>query len=82
MIEHTIEDAVKKISKGFVEDIHLDGVCPGLFENVCENNNWCFEYDSETNGWEVDWWANIWIDNQIIRISGSMYYGTANIFIA
>lgn len=81
MIKHTIADTIKKVSKGFVKDIRLDGVCPGLFENVCEENGWIFEYDSETNGWEVDWWANIIIDKQIIRVSGTMYYGTARIFI-
>lgn len=81
MIEHTIADAIKKVSKGFVEEVQLDGVCPGLFENVCENNNWCFEYNSDTNGWEVDWRATITIDKQVIRVSGTMYYGTAHICI-
>lgn len=81
MIEHTIEDAIKKVSKGFVEDVHLDGVCPGLFEGVCEDNHWCFEYNPETNGWEIDWRATITIDKQIIRVSGTMYYGTAHICI-
>lgn len=81
MIEHTIEDAVKKVSKGFVKDIRLDGVCPGMFEKVCENNHWYFEYNPETNGWDIDWWADIMIDEQIIRVSGTMYYGTARIYI-
>lgn len=82
MIEHTIEDAVKKVSKEFVKEAHLDYVCPQLFEKVCEKNGWIFELDDYGyNGWEVDWWANIWIDKQIIRVSGTMYCGTAHIFI-
>lgn len=81
MIEHTIGEAIKKVAKGFVKDVHLDGVCPGIFETVCEDNHWYFEYNPETNGWEIDWWANIMIDKQIIRVSGTMYYGTAHIFI-
>ena len=81
MIEHTIADAIKKVSKGFVKDIRLDGVCPGMFERVCEDNHWHFEYNPEINGWEVDWWADIWIDKQRICVSGTMYYGTAHIFI-
>jgi hypothetical protein len=81
MIEHTIADAIKKVSKGFVEDVHLDGVCPGMFERVCEDNHWYFEYNPETNGWEIDWWATITIDKQIIHVSGAMYDGTAHIFV-
>ena len=81
MIEHTIEDAIKKVAKGFVKDVHLDGVCPIMFDWVCEDNHWYFEYNPETNGWEIDWWANIIIDKQIIRVSGTMYRGTAHIFI-
>ena len=27
------------------------------------------------------WWANVIINKQIIRISGTMYYGTASIYI-
>ena len=81
MIEHTIEDAIKKVSKGFVKDVHLDGVCPGMIELVCEDNNWYFEYNPETNGWDIDWWAKIIIDEQVIRVSGTMYYGTAYIHL-
>lgn len=81
MIDHIVEDAIKRVAKGFVKDIRLDGVCPGMFEKVCENNHWCFEYNPETNGWDIDWWADIMIDEQIIRVSGTMYYGTARIYI-
>lgn len=81
MIEDTIADSIRKVAKGFTKEIELNYVCPGLFEQVCENNHWNFEYDPDTNGWEIDWWANIMIDKQIIRVSGSMYYGTALIYI-
>lgn len=81
MIEHTIADAIKKVAKGLTDKVKLSYVCPGVIEKVCENNHWYFEYDSETNGWEVDWWATITIDKQVIRVSGTMYYGTARIFI-
>jgi hypothetical protein len=81
MIEDTIADAIRKVNKGFTKEIELNYVCPSLFEKVCEDNHWNFEYSSETNGWEIDWWANIMIDKQIIRVSGSMYYGTASIYI-
>jgi hypothetical protein len=81
MIEDTIADSIRKVAKGFTKEVKLDYVCPGLFEKVCENNNWNFEYESDTNGWEIDWWVNIMIDKQIIRVSGSMYYGTASIYI-
>lgn len=82
MIEHTIADIIKKLAKGFIKEAHLDYVCPHLFEKVCEKNGWIFELDDYSyNGWEVDWWANIIIDKQIIRISGTMYYGTAHIYL-
>lgn len=81
MIEDTIADSIRKVAKGFTKEVKLNYVCPGLFEQVCENNHWNFEYDPETNGWEVDWWANVIINKQIIRISGTMYYGTALIYI-
>lgn len=81
MIEDTIADSIRKVAKGFTKEVKLDYVCPGLFEKVCEDNLWNFEYESDTNGWEIDWWVNIMIDKQIIRVSGSMYYGTASIYI-
>lgn len=81
MIEDTIADSIRKVAKGFTKEVKLTYVCPGLFEQVCENNHWNFEYDPETNGWDVDWWANVIINKQIIRISGTMYYGTASIYI-
>ena len=81
MIEDTISDSIRKVAKGFTKEVKLDYVCPGLFEKVCEDNLWNFEYESDTNGWEIDWWANIMIDKQIIQVSGSMYYGTASIYI-
>lgn len=81
MIEDTIADSIRKVAKGFTKEVKLDYVCPGLFEKVCEDNYWNFEYESDTNGWEIDWWVNIMIDKQIIRVSESMYYGTASIYI-
>jgi hypothetical protein len=52
-----------------------------MFERVCEDNHWYFEYNPETNGWEIDWWATITIDKQIIHVSGTMYCGTAHVFV-
>ena len=81
MIEDTIADSIRKVAKGFTKEIKLNYVCPGLFEKVCENNRWNFELDFNYNGWEASWWANVIINKQIIRISGTMYYGTASIYI-
>lgn len=82
MIEDTIADSIRKVAKGFTKEVKLDYVCPGLFEKVCENNHWNFELDDYGYaGWQVDWWANVIINKQIIRISGTMYYGTASIYI-
>lgn len=80
MIEHIIEDAIKRVAKGFTEFENLDFVCPGLFEKVCETTHWKFELDDYGyNGWEVDWWGTIIIDSITISISGCMYYGTAHL---
>lgn len=81
MIEDTIADSIRKVAKGFTKEVKLNYVCPGLFEKVCENNRWNFELDFNYNGWEASWWANVIINKQIIRISGTMYYGTASIYI-
>ena len=81
MIEDIIADSIRKVAKGFTKEVKLDYVCPGLFEKVCENNHWNFELDFDYNGWEVDWQANVRINKQIIRISGTMYYGNALIYI-
>ena len=81
MIEDTIADSIRKVAKGFTKEVKLTYVCPGLFEKVCENNRWNFELDFNYNGWEASWWANVIINKQIIRISGTMYYGTASIYI-
>lgn len=81
MIEDTIADSIRKVAKGFTKEVKLNYVCPGLFEKVCENNRWNFELDFNYNGWEAYWWANVIINKQIIRISGTMYYGTASIYI-
>lgn len=50
MIEDTIADSIRKVAKGFTKEVKLDYVCPGLFEKVCEDNLWNFEYESDTNG--------------------------------
>lgn len=79
MIDHIVEDAIKRVVKGFVEKETLSFICPGVFEKVCEKNGWQFEYNPETNGWDVDWWAKIIIDSNTISIYGCMYYGTAKL---
>lgn len=82
MIKCIIADSIKRVVKGFAEKIELDRVCPGLFEQVCKDNHWEFEYNSETNGWEVDWWAEIITDSNTIIVSGCMYYGTAKLTLS
>lgn len=82
MIKCIIADSIKRVTKGFAEKIKLDRVCPGLFEQVCKDNHWKFEYNSETNGWEVDWWAEIITDSNTIIVSGCMYYGTAKLTLS
>lgn len=79
MIKCIIADSIKRVAKGFVEKIELDRVCPGLFEQVCKDNHWEFEYNSENNGWGVDWWAKIITNSNKIIIEGCMYYGTAKL---
>ena len=82
MIKCIIADSIKRVTKGFAEKIELDRVCPGLFEQVCNDNHWEFEYNPETNGWEVDWWAEIITDSNTIIVSGCMYYGTAKLTLS
>ena len=81
MIEHTVANAVKKVVKKISNEECLKYVCPKVFEEVCKTNGWYFEYYPEINGWQADWWADIIIDEQIIRVSGTMYDGTASIYI-
>ena len=81
MIEHTVANAVKKVARKISNEERLKYVCPKVFEEVCEVNGWCFEYYPEINGWQADWWADIIIDGQIVRVSGTMYDGTASIYI-
>lgn len=54
-------------------------VSPGVFEQVCEENGWEFNIDSDYNGWEVDWWGDVTINDVIVDIYGCMYYGTAKL---
>ena len=68
MINHIVADSIKSIAKGFKEEIVLSNVSPGVFEHVCEEN-----------GWEVDWWGDVIINNVIVHIYGCMYYGTAKL---
>ena len=82
MIKGIIEDSIKRVAKGFAEKIELDRVCPGLFEQVCKDNHWDFEYNPETNGWEADWWAEIITDSNTIIVGGCMYYGTAKLTLS
>ena len=81
MIEHAVEDAIKKLAHGFIEEASFDYVCPALFEGICDQNNWKFKLNEEYNGWEVDWWANIEMKDCIISVSGSMLYGTAHLSV-
>ena len=82
MIKGIIADSIRRVAKRFTEKIELDRVCPGLFEQVCKDNHWDFEYNPETNGWEVDWWAKIITDSNTIIIEGCMYYGTAKLTLS
>lgn len=77
MIEHIVADSIKKLSKGLTPKAILKNVCPGIFEDVCKANNWKFKIDTDYNGWEVDWWANIITDSGTVHIHGCMYYGNA-----
>lgn len=80
MIDHVVEDAIKRIAKGFTRKETLSFVCPGVFEKVCEKNGWQFKPDDYGyNGWEVDWWADILVDSNTINIYGCMYYGIAEL---
>ena len=79
MINHIVADSIKSIAKGFKEEIILSNVSPGVFEQVCEENGWEFNIDSDYNGWEVDWCAYITVDSYTINVCGCMYYGTANL---
>lgn len=80
MIEHIVEDAIKRVAKGFTRKETLSFVCPGVFEKVCEKNGWQFKPDDYGyNGWEVDWWADILVNSNTINIYGCMYYGTAEL---
>lgn len=79
MIDHIVEDTIKRVAKGFTKEETLSFVCPGVFEEVCKKNGWQFELDSYYNGWEVDWCAYITVDSYTINVCGCMYYGTANL---
>lgn len=79
MIEHTIEDSVKKLLKGFTTTVFLNDVYPSLFKLVCDLNNWEFKMNYDYDGWEVDWCADIITDSGTIIISGSMYHGSASL---
>lgn len=83
MIKCIIADSIKRVVKGFAEKIELDRVCPGLFEQVCNDNHWEFKLSNYGyNGWEVDWWAEIITDSNTIIVSGCMYYGTAKLTLS
>lgn len=79
MINHIVADSIKSIAKGFKEEIILSNVSPGVFERVCEENGWEFNINSDYNGWEVDWWGDVTINDVIVDIYGCMYYGTAKL---
>lgn len=82
MIDHIVEDAIKRVAKGFSKHESLDFLCPSILERVCEDNNWICEINGEYNGWEVDWWADVIIKKITVCVCGSMYYGYANIEIS
>lgn len=79
MIDHIVEDAIKRVAKGFKDEIKLSNVSPGVFEQVCEENGWEFNIDSDYNSWEVDWRGDVTINDVIVDIYGCMYYGTAKL---
>lgn len=81
MIDYIVEDAIKRIAKGFSKYESLNFLCPGILERVCKNNNWVCHINEEYNGWEVDWWADVIIKNITVCVYGSMYYGNAKIKI-
>lgn len=82
MIDYIVEDAIKRVAKGFSKSESLDFLCPSILERVCKDNNWVCKIGEEYNGWEVDWWADVIIKKITVCVGGSMYYGYANIEIS
>ena len=82
MIDHIVEDAIKRVAKGFSKYESLDFLCPSILERICEDNNWVCKVNEEYNGWELDWWADVIIKKITIHVYGSLYYGYANIEIS
>lgn len=76
-----MKEIIEKIANREIEKHHFVGVCPRYFEDLCEINNWNFDLNSDYNGWQVDYWATITIDNtKVVYINGTMYNGTADLY--
>ena len=79
------KEAIRKAIESFINGyngVHIiDLACPNAFEQVCNENGWIFEIDLDYNGWEVDWSGQIFANDIIINVFGSMYYGNANLYI-
>ena len=79
LAKESIRKAIESFINGY-KGIHIiDLACPYAVEQVCDENGWAFEMDLDYNGWQVDWWAQITINNIVINVSGSMYYGNVEL---
>ena len=80
----SVKENIKKAIENFINGsrgIHIIKLaCPAIVEQVCDENGWCFELDSEyEGGLRVDWWATITTPEVDIYVFGSMYYGNVNL---
>ena len=79
-----IELEVKKDIISFLNsderELSLDIVSLDVISIVLKSLEYYENYDSyDTNGWQVDYWTSFSNYNLTLKVSGSMYYGYANI---
>ena len=63
------------------EEIFFDQISWGLLNEVLQELGYIQnpQSDFDTNGWQIDFWVDYIKDNDVLDISGSLWYGDITI---
>lgn len=60
--------------------LRLESSCPSELIDILDAHGWVAVEDSfDTNGWQYDWWQQVVSFGKTMTLSGSGYYGGAEI---
>jgi len=78
MNKQRIEEQINLILSGVSKEETFDSPKYDL-DILLEDMGFVSKDDMDMNGWQGDFWETWFKDDVVLKISGSMYYGTCNV---